>query len=454
MTNWVRRHIREIVLWLLVFSIPFDTKKFIWSATTTVSEYHGIFIYGTDMLLLFFLVFWGAREIKWDKYSKLLAIFAGLAILPALWSATPLLAVYGWVRLVLVIAFALGLSGLIRKKAVGLAAVFAALFASAIFQSIVALLQFREQASLGLKILGESVIGLTTPGIARVAAGGLTYLRSYGTMPHANILAAFLGFGLIAAIYLIYRADKPWPRLGFAAGFFVILAGLTFTFSRSGWIVAGLALAALLAYGLFKESVRTKAVALLLILIAGLAFTVPSLGLLIFARAGFSSGEPSVADRVAYDEIGLLKFPETYPLGVGLKNQVLTAERNGWYRDFGLKYAFQEQPIHNIYLLMMAETGVLGLLVFAAFIVTLLYERFRGWLKTKDGEIWFALALAGGALIFGLVDHFYWDLWSGQLMFWLALGILMGIGPRSPMDRMSPSEGEGAGSIPAEGTPF
>ncbi len=451
--KWLHFHLREVVIWLLVFAIPFGTKKFFWSATASVSEYHGVFLYGTDLLLLFFLIFWGFRSIEWrGRYVKFLAVLSLLAFLPVFWSVQPALAVYGWTRLVLLAAFALGLAGLLKRGKASLRSLTSALFTSALFQSAVALLQFREQASLGLRFLGESVIGLATPGIARVAAGGLAYLRSYGTMPHANILAAFLGFGLIAAVYLLYQVKRPWSRIGFAAGFFFILAGLIFTFSRSGWIVSGLTVAALLVYGLFRKGSRRQSIALVIVLLATGAFLVPVGGWLIFARTGFSAAEPSVADRVAYDRIGLLKFPETYPLGVGMKNQVLTAEKDGWYGSFGLKYSFQIQPIHNIYLLMMAETGILGLVVFLALLAVLFCEKFRAWLETKDSDPWFALVLVVGTLVFGLVDHFYWDLWSGQLMFWLALGILIGTGPRSPMDRISPSEGEGAGSIPAEGT--
>ena len=449
----IRGNLRNIALFLLVFSIPFDTKKFIWSATPVVSEYFSVFLYGTDILLLFLLVFWGFRAIdRRDKYLKILAAFSLLAALPVIWAVSPLLAFYGWIRLLLLLAFALALSGFLRRGNVALGTIFSAVFASAVFQSIVALLQFRDQTSLGLKWLGESVIGLTTPGIARVATNGLAYLRSYGTMPHANILAAFLGFGLVAAIYLLYRAKRPWSRIGFASGLFFILAGLIFTFSRSGWIVAGFTVATLVVYGLWRSDLRRRATAVVFVLVAAAAFLVPSGGRLMFARAGFTATEPSVVDRVIYNEIGLFKFPETYPLGVGLKNQVLVAERNGWYRDFGLKYSFQAQPIHDIYLLALADTGILGLAAFLAFIGWLTYDKFRIWLKTKDADVSFALVLVLGALAFGLVDHFYWDLWSGQLMFWLALGILMGIGPRSPMDRISPSEGEGAGSIPAEGT--
>ncbi len=440
--NRFRRHLREIVLWLLIFAIPFDTKKFIWSATATVTEYHGIFVYGTDILLLLSLVFWGFRNVEWkSKYAKILAIFALLALLPVFWAVSPLLALYGWLRLVLLIAFALGLASLVRNEAVKLKTIFSAIFASAVFQGIVALLQFRDQASLGLKLLGESVIGPATTGVARVAAAGITFLRSYGTMPHANILAAFIGFGLIAAVHLFYGARTFKARLGFAAGFFLMLAALLFTFSRSGWIVAGLTLAALVIYGLWREGLRTRAVPLVLVLIAGAAFVLPSMSWLVFPRASFTSGEPSVADRLAYDRIGLSKFPETYPLGVGLKNQVLTAVQNDWYNAFGLKYAFQAQPIHNVYLLMMAETGIMGLVAFLVFVVVLFYEKFWAWLKTKDGDIWFALVLTAGALAFGLVDHFYWDLWPGQLMFWLALGILMGVSARSSTDRAYPSEG-------------
>jgi hypothetical protein len=71
---------------------------------------------------------------------------------------------------------------------------------SGTFQSIVAILQFIEQKSLGLSILRESVLSPSSSGVAKIVLGGETFIRSYGFFPHPNILATFLVVSLLTMI--------------------------------------------------------------------------------------------------------------------------------------------------------------------------------------------------------------------------------------------------------------
>ncbi len=96
-----------------------------------------------------------------------------------------------------------------------------------------------------------------------------------------------------------------------------------------------------------------------------------------------------------------------------------------------MNQVWQWQPIHNIYLLMASETGILGLIVFLIFITKLLIAKVKFILKNKNSEILAVVMMFFSLLGFGLFDHFLWTLQPGRLMLWLVLGIMLGTSPRS-----------------------
>lgn len=73
------------------------------------------------------------------------------------------------------------------------------------------------------------------------------------------------------------------------------------------------------------------------------------------------------------------------------------------------------QPVHNVFLLIMAENGLVGLVLF---LVVLLVVS-----KNVKGKIKTVLFIA---LLFYLsVDHFLWTQQQGQLIFWLAIAYIL-----------------------------
>ncbi len=430
----MRKKLGAWCLYLIVFSIPIGTKKYLSSFVPFVSDYNSVFLFGLDVLILLFLVFWGFKAIRRDRFAKFFAAFSAAGLLPILWSPDKGLVLYAWAHLTLFICFALAVAGFFREKKAALKGTLWALGSSAVLQSFISFAQFRSQTSVGLRLLGESVIDAATKGVARINVDGLSFLRAYGTMPHANILAAFLVMGLAAFIGLfLVSHEKKVLHATSLIGVFVTIGGLLFTFSRSGWIVAAISVVALLIYAFFKQPLRRRAFALLVTCVLALTLLFVQFGWLAFPRAHFTAEEDSVTHRVGYDMIGLNLFLKN-PLGVGWGDQVLAAEREGLYAREGLGLPWQEQPIHNIYLLIATEAGIQGvaaLLVALFFGLKLVFSRFRRMDAEARDEFWIALVLLLGSLLFGLVDHFPWDLEAGQAMLWLSLGIVMGLAERA-----------------------
>jgi O-antigen ligase len=153
-------------------------------------------------------------------------------------------------------------------------------------------------------------------------------------------------------------------------------------------------------------------------------------GWLFIPRVHLYASEPSVNYRWLYNKIGLEIIKEKM-LGVGIGNQLFYAINNNLYQKFGIFSQKDWQPIHNIYLLIAAEIGVVGLVLFGLLIVCLLFKRLKAWLKEIEVEDLTATMIFLSLLLFGLVDHFSWTLQAGRLMFWLIIALVLAFSLRN-----------------------
>ena len=122
-----------------------------------------------------------------------------------------------------------------RANLFGIKSVLGAFVASGLFQSVLAILQFAKQSSLGLEIFHESTLAVGLKGVAEISAGGLEFIRAYGTFPSPNVLAGFLGICLLFAFYLFLKDfAETNPALPLVSGIaiFLLSFGLILTFSR------------------------------------------------------------------------------------------------------------------------------------------------------------------------------------------------------------------------------
>lgn len=408
---------------------------------------------------------YSSSERQWRKPRLwFLGIFLTLSAISIFFASYKFLALYSFIRLVLLILTALAIAEILKRNWIKLENILALLAGLAVFQSLVAFFQFLNQKNLGFWFLGESVLGPEIPGVAKIIVAGGRILRSYGAFPHPNVLAAFLLLGLFSSYHFLFRSratrnnDKAAKfrfvnvscLIPILAVFFINL-GLVLTFSRAAWFL-GIFLT-LFYVSIFRNYVakdpagldmnyRRQAKYLLIILAFIFFFIVLTMGWLIFPRAQISLAEPAASQRIAYNEIGW-QLIKNNPGGVGLGNQAIYSAENGLYQIMGMNQAWQWQPIHNIYFLIGAEIGGFGLAIFLIFIAMPVINTAIFLLKNKNPEN--SLSLVVGLMFlsllgFGLFDHFLWTLHPGRLMFWLILGIILGISPRRSMDRTQASE--------------
>lgn len=238
-------------------------------------------------------------------------------------------------------------------------------------QSLVALAQFFHQADMGLVGLGELPLNPAFSGITVLGARGTRWLRAYGLTTHPNQLGA-----LLTALLLILI--PAWIKVGCKLNshritFFYTLAiglglgGLYVSFSRSAWLALAGGLFVLGAAAFYQRprfSLPPKtflyhlAAALLPLLCLVLFYG--DLALSRFINLEQSLEATSIHDRV--DAVGLARqvIELNWKTGVGLGN----------YYDYAKGLDAAAFTVHNIPLLMFAELGLPGLLLWFWFALT------------------------------------------------------------------------------------
>lgn len=238
-----------------------------------------------------------------------------------------------------------------------------------IVQSLVALGQFFYQADMGLVGVGELPLNPAFSGITVLGARGVRWLRAYGLTTHPNQLGALLTALLLilipAWIKAGHRLDSRRMTLFYTMAIGLGMAGLYVSFSRSAWLALGCGLLVLFAAALYRRprfSLPPKtflyhlAAALLPLLCLVLFYG--DLALSRFINLEQSLEATSIHDRV--DAVGLAwqVIELNWKTGVGLGN----------YYDYAKGLDAAAFTVHNIPLLMLAELGLPGGLLWLWFI--------------------------------------------------------------------------------------
>ncbi len=280
-------------------------------------------------------------------------------------------------------------------------------------ESILGLVQFWLQRSVGLKWLGENLIGPSISGVAKIVSSGTVYIRSYGTFPHPNLLSAFLAISAVISLYLLLSAPKKFGQV-FATCLLVLnLFGLTVTFSRAGYLAGLGGLGALLIFLILKKTqgLRLPVLAITLTIISCLLIFWPWLS----TRATITDN--STLERMKYNEAGL-KMVQTHPVfGVGIGESVLHMEQ---FLNQRLQ-PWEKQPVHNYFLLSAAELGLPGMLI----LLWLFWRDVPAAIRlAKQGSLLGMLLLSLYFAIFVLMqfDHYFYTLEQTQLLLWVFLG--------------------------------
>jgi len=398
--------LQQRLFWLLVFLLPVQFGRHFWPEWSYVMglriDYLSPTIYLTDILMVAILGLWGLEKWRMENgewritvknLRKLIfpvSIFVFLLVNSFL-AQNQGAALYKFAK---IIEFSL-LGLYVAKNNYTLYAICHTLPLAIIYSSLIAVTQFLKQASLGGVFwwLGERTFNAGTPGIAKAIVNGQLIMRPYATFPHPNVLA---GFVLVSLMLIGVRRQVSGVRrflywLAIVLGIVAILI----SFSRSAWVVG-------LLIGLWL--VRKKP---LLFTVYCLLSTV---GVIAWLAPYFSTDE-AFFQRLQLIKTAWLMIQTTPLVGVGLNNFIVRLP--DFWQMTGFTYWLQ--PVHNIFLLIMAETGLVGLLIFLWFLF-LTYK--------KLSIIHYPLSIALSAILaLGLFDHYWLTLQQSQLLFAIILGL-------------------------------
>jgi O-antigen ligase len=424
----------------------------------------------------------------------LLLLWSGLSIL---WAPDQVLAGYFFVKLLL------GVGAFFLARSLddgGMRTVVKVLLAAVVIQAVLGIGQFLAQSTFSSSLLGMSAHESWQAGTSVLKNESGRWLRAYGSFPHPNMLGGFLATILVAGIsYLVssiaYKENTKYiirntryRLLMYHASLILILLGLILTFSRTAWLGAILGIAVLLVM-VYREGGKNgngenakkiiadqKSMGYIIlrpwnyvplfrwVLVLGLAVVVFVFVLRdqVFPRfdAATIGREGSVSERIQSlaDAKGLIAAHPFLGVGAGnftaaVRGQVHFSSEENMYLPpsrpekvldpFIGRPVWTIQPAHNVFVLIFAELGAVGLFLFAGFLLSVLMMSFR-WLWQFGGRMQdvgcrmsaseedlsciiyhasFILALF--ALLPSLfLDHWLWSSHFGLFLFFLLAGLV------------------------------
>lgn len=371
-------------------------------------------LYLTDLLLIVLIIAWinplirNLYALRLKPYAVILGFsILVFAVLNSAFAPVPAVSILKWLKvgeLAFFVYFVKNFKKLETNKLVR------PISFSLILFGIIGIVQFLKGASLGgvFYFLGERTFSLGTPSISTMAIFGREYLMPYSTFPHPNSLA---GYFLVSTIFLLGSVKKSDYKLVLIS-LFVAVVTLILTFSL------GVAVALVCCLILFF--VRRN-------LAIGIFFTVFLLSLIspIFIHNPSGLYSESYFRRAVLIESAGKMISQAPLLGVGLNNFLVKLPEKGDYPSV----TWWLQPVHNIFLLVFAETGIVGLLFF----FYLIFRAFNKSLETGNPSTLLGMVSLSNhwkleiallaILITGVVDHYWLTLQQNQLLFALVLGL-------------------------------
>jgi O-antigen ligase len=290
-----------------------------------------------------------------------------------------------------------------------------------------AIVQFFTQTLPANKWLGIAAQHSNASGVSVVQTFARRFLRGYGGMPHPNILGGWLSVCLCIIIAL-YHKVKDSSRALLLVAYGGIFTGLILTFSRSAWagFIAGWIV---LIFFLTKTSSlnewfkgKSDTIALIVLtaafsIILGLILKEPltERGSMFFVDVrrnalGYSTlEEKSLNDRkfAVQESREIIKKNPVFGTGIG----TYTYDRHIASPKFS---AIQLQPVHVVFLLILSELGVIGLIL--AIMVILLWFR-----QLFAGKKIIGIMMGVGLLLISFFDHYLWTLSSGMYLVGLVI---------------------------------
>jgi hypothetical protein len=420
----------EYLFYLFVFLLPWQTKLILRPADTNFNE---ISLYANHLLLIIILILFFVYKFREKKNREQIsslwcALIIGelFVLMSFFFAADQVLAFYHYVLFV----GGVGLFCLMREGTetvyykegkLDKFKVIYSFLAGIFLQAALGIYQFLAQKSFVCKYFGLAQHDAYTPGTSVIETFSGRWLRAYGGFDHPNIFGGVLVIALILTGYLLARKKviRSKQEIGESIFlfifYFIALISLFFTFSRAAWLAYGAGLLILLVALIIQKDrwILGRFLALLFFSIIMLfIIAYPYRDLLHVRIAGETRLEQkSLSERQEYLIQAKDLIKENLLFGVGTGNYVSALER----QDQNKKPIWIYQPVHNVLLLLWAESGVFAFVSFLAFLFFLIKKNRRA---VFSGAVFMAI------IILLLLDHWLLSLPFGVLFLFFILGLI------------------------------
>ncbi len=400
--------LQKILFALLIFTIPSNLFKTFFETTAYVNglqvDYLIPKLHLTDLIILALLI--SLLTIKKNR-TMLLETITKLLQKPLLFIAILLLAILQftvphWIIATLFFVRIIGLLGLgiLLKNNIQILhskLTEGAITLTLLFQSLLAWYQYLYQKSFfGYYFLGETNLN-SYAGIAQSTSFGIQKILPYGTTAHPNVLA-----GVLTILSLVQLnktlGDTKYRRVN---TLILFIAVTTILLTQS--------LSAILAFtvGALTLFLSKKYINLFTLKKIGSFFIISNILVIYFLSQTLYEPIPtstSIFRRAFLNDAAINMTTHNMLTGVGLQNFTASVE------TYGIKYreiVRFVQPAHNVLLLFIAETGILGITI----LLTVITPSLRKKRHFQHPEYIVAL------IPILVLDHYLLTIQSGILLF-------------------------------------
>ncbi|MFH1877717.1 MAG: O-antigen ligase family protein [Candidatus Omnitrophota bacterium] len=368
---------KHFYLFLTVFFLPVNLNKALLKIDSSfLSVRDSITVSMPDVLLFILYCIWfyqmvhsreeGRKTVFFTFISIPFFVMFSAGILSFVNAGNTLYSTFGIFKLIKVFAYYFYAVNNIRS-ADDIKIILLGLLAGCGLQLSVAALQLAAGKTLGLFYLGE------LSGEFRSWSGFHQVYRIGALLGHPNFFANYLDFMIPLMLSLSFLKESVFVRRSATILFFGCITGMLFTLSRGGWAASGTG--AFIAFIMLaarnareKCFLRKTFVLIIIVFCAGAAFS-PKIIERVTSKDGGAANTRLEQIRVAENVI------KEHPVcGIGLNNYSLVME------DYDETYSKVSRsfkaPVHNAYLLVLAETGILGFLGYIALYLSIFRHGF------------------------------------------------------------------------------
>lgn len=419
--------LERLIFYLLILFLPTQLGKHFWPDFSIVSgirvDYLSPTLYATDILIILIFMlsvakFFSHRLIGlWPIiFNHKLFFLTAFLLIGIILSKSPLAGAFGLLKFLEFSFLGFYVAGNFQKYE--LKNIILLFSAGVVFESLLTVFQYLKQASLDniFYWFGERTFNLLTPGISNASLNGFLILRPYGTFSHPNVLAGYL---LIAMAIVVSNTKNNISKIRKSFYYLTIIigtVGLFLTLSRIAILIWLIVFGSWFAVKICMK-LKTK-------------FSIPYLLLFVFSLLLVSFMFANSSFRYRFTNINLsdesivqrenlirssISMINDHPIfGVGLNNFLVNLP------SYQKPYSplFYLQPVHNLFLLIAAETGIIGLGFFIWFLF-LTYKRIMSQPLIHNS----LFIILSSILILGMFDHYFLTLQQGQLLLALVFGL-------------------------------